>query len=186
MKDALAETLSYYPHLAGRMTSQAGVTLTNDGVPFGTADEPDLMVEEVLKSDDPTNIKQFSIGVNPGLFSKGLDSPLSVKVTRLKDGSVLGVQCSHACMDDDSFYTLVYNWAQICRNESFDQPVLDQSLLPAAEDTPVEEIKAAALEAGWKKISIFSLFKILPAAVSGIIKKRSKPFSISAETIDNV
>jgi hypothetical protein len=186
MKDALAETLSYYPHLAGRMTSQAGVTLTNDGVPFGTADEPDLMVEEVLKSDDPTNIKQFSIGVNPGLFSKGLDSPLSVKVTRLKDGSVLGVQCSHACMDGDSFYTLVYNWAQICRNESFDQPVLDQSLLPAAEDTPVEEIKAAALEAGWKKISIFSLFKILPAAVSGIIKKRSKPFSISAETIDNL
>lgn len=31
MKDALAETLSYYPHLAGRMTSQAGVTLTDEG-----------------------------------------------------------------------------------------------------------------------------------------------------------
>ncbi len=183
VKDALAKTLTHYPHLAGKMISQAGVTLTDNGVPFGTADEPDLSVEEVLKHDDSTNIKHFSIGINPGRFSKGLDSPLSVKVTRLKNGTVLGVQCSHACMDGDSFYTLVYNWGQICRNEIFDKPVLDQSLLPATEDIPIEDIRAAAGETGWQKLSIFSFLKLLPAAISGVIKKRSKPFPISAETI---
>lgn len=183
MKDALAKTLSHYPHLAGRMISQVGVTLTDDGVPFGIADEPELSVEEVLKRGDSTNIKHFSIGINPGRFSKGLDSPLTVKVTKLKNGTVLGVQCSHACMDGDSLYTLVYNWGQFCRNESFDKPVLDQSLLPATEDISVEDIRAAADEAGWKKLSIFSLFKLLPAAISGVIKKRSKPFPIYAITI---
>jgi hypothetical protein len=186
MKGALAETLSYYPHLAGRMTSQAGVSLTNDGVPFGIADETDLSVEEVIKRDDTTNINQFSIGINPGRFSKGLDSFLSVKVTRLKNGSVLGVQCTHACMDGDSFYTMVYNWAQICKKDTFNKPVLDQSLLLAAEDIPTEEIKAVALEAGWEKLSILSFVKLLPAAVSGVIKKRSKPFWVSAETINRL
>jgi hypothetical protein len=186
MKEALAKTLSYYPHLAGRMISQAGVTLTNEGVRFVSAAEPELTVEEVLERNDANNISDFSIGINAGRFSKGLDSPLSVKVTRLKNGTVLGVQCSHACMDGDSFYTLVYNWGQICRNEAFDIPLLDQSLLPAAEDRPVAEIKAAAFEAGWIKVSLFSFVRLLPAVFSGVIKKRSKPYWISAETINRL
>ncbi|MBM4236169.1 MAG: hypothetical protein FJ152_06830 [Firmicutes bacterium] len=183
MKEALAKTLSYYPHLAGRMSSQAGVTLTNEGVRFVSSAEPELTVEEVLERNDANNISNFSVGINAGRFSKGLDSPLSVKVTRLKNGTVLGVQCSHACMDGDSFYTLVYNWGQICRNEAFDIPLLDQSLLPVAEDLPVAEIRAAALEAGWQQLSIFSIFRLLPAVLSGVIKKRSTPFWVSAETI---
>lgn len=183
MKEALAKTLSYYPHLAGRMSNQAGVTLTNEGVRFVNAAEPEFTVEEVLERNDANNINDFSVGINAGRFSKGLDSPLSVKVTSLKNGTVLGVQCSHACMDGDSFYTLVYNWGQICRNEAFDQPLLNQSLLPAAEDLPVAEIRAAALEAGWQQLSIFSIFRLLPAVISGVIKKRSTPFWVSAETI---
>jgi hypothetical protein len=183
MKEALAKTLSYYPHLAGRMSNQAGVTLTNEGVPFVTAAEPELTVEKVLERDDANNINDFSVGIKAGRFSKGLDSPLSVKVTSLKNGTVLGVQCSHACMDGDSFYTLVYNWGQICRNEAFDKPLLNQALLPAAEDLPVAEIRAAALEAGWQQLSIFSIFRLLPAVISGVIKKRTTPFWVSAETI---
>jgi shikimate O-hydroxycinnamoyltransferase len=183
MKAALAETLGYYPHLAGRMNSQAGVTITNDGVPFGIADETDLSVEEVIKRDDTTNINQFSLGINPGRFSKGLDSPLSVKITRLKNGSVLGVQCTHACMDGDSFYTMVYNWSKICRGEAIEQPVLNQSLLPAPSYHSPEEAKEAALAAGWKKLTIFSFFNLLPVIVSGLLGKRSGPFYVSAETV---
>lgn len=183
LKGGLSKTLSFYPHLAGRMKSQAGITLTNDGVPFSIADEPDLFVEDVLKRDDMKNIKDFSITIKPAHLQKGNDAPLSVKYTGLKNGSVLGIQCSHACMDGDSFYTMVYNWGRICRGESFEKPVLDQSLLPKPDDTPVEEIKAAASEAGWKQLSIFSVFKLLPAVVTGVIWKRSQPFTISAATI---
>ena len=186
LKDALSKALSYYPHLAGRMKNQTGITLTNDGVPFSVAEEPDLSIEDVIKRDDVTNIKDFSTKIKPARLQKGIDAPLNVKFTQLKNGSVLGVQCSHACMDGDSFYTMVYNWGQICRGESFDQPVLDQSLLPEPDDSTTEEIKAAAFEAGWKQLSIFAIFKLLPAVVSGVIWKRSRSFKISAATIDRL
>lgn len=119
IKDALAKTLSYYPHLAGRMNTKAGITLTNDGVPFSIAGEPDLSLEDALKRDDIVNINHFSTAIKTARLQKGLDAPFTVKITELKDGSVLGVQCSHALMDGDSFYTMVYNWGQICRGESF-------------------------------------------------------------------
>jgi hypothetical protein len=186
LKDGLGKTLSFYPHLAGRMENQAGITLTNEGVPFSIADEPDLLVEDVLKGDDVKNIKYFSTAIKTARLQKGLDAPLSVKLTRLKNGSMLGIQCSHACMDGDSFYTMVYNWGQICRGESFEKPDLDQSLLPKPDDTPLEEIKAAALEAGWKQLSIFAIFKLLPAVVTGVIWKRSRPFIVSTAIIEHL
>ncbi len=186
IKDALGKTLSYYPHLAGRMKNRAGITLTNEGAPFSIADEPDLLVEEVLERDDETNIKFFSTEVKPARMIKGLDAPLSAKVTRLKNGSVLGVQCSHACMDGDSFYTMVYNWGKICKNEPIDKPVLDQSLFPRPDDIPAGEVKAAALEAGWKKLSFTLILKVLPLIVTGVARKRSRPFYISTGTIDRL
>ncbi len=184
IKDALAKALSYYPHLAGRMKNQDGITLTNEGVPFESSYQPELAVEDVVNRNDFSNINEFSIRIHPTRFFKGLEAPLSIKVTRLKNGSVLGVQCSHACMDGDSFYTMVYNWGQLCRNKSFDKPVLDQSLLPAPENKTAKEIRSDALEAGWKKISIFSVIKLLPTFVSGIMKKRSRPYHISTKTIN--
>lgn len=186
LKSALSKTLGCYPHLAGRMVNQRGITVTNDGVPFGTADEPQLSVKDILKRDDFTNIRAFSVAVNPARLSKGLAAPLSVKVTHLRDGSVLGVQCSHVCMDGDSFYTLAYKWGQICRAEPFDKPVLDQSLLPVPEDMPAADVKAAAIKLGWKQLSIFSFIKLLPAALSGVLGKRSRPFHIPAETINRL
>ncbi|MCJ7806689.1 MAG: hypothetical protein MUP57_03990, partial [Clostridia bacterium] len=59
-------------------------------------------------------------------------------------------------------------------------------LLPVPKDTSPEEIKAAILEAGWEKVSIFSLIKLLPAIASGVIWKRSRPFYISVRTIDRL
>ena len=134
LKTGLKKLLNDYPHLSGRMKDKTGITLTNEGVPFTIVDEPDLLIKDVLKRDDFTNIKQFSSEIKTSRLRKGIDSPLSIKVTRFKDGSVLGVQCSHACMDGDSFYTMVYNWGQICRNQGFSKPILDQSLFPIADN----------------------------------------------------
>ena len=67
IKDALGKTLSYYPHLAGRMKNQEGITLSNEGVPFSLNDEPDLSVEDVLKRDDIANINTSRLKLNrPG------------------------------------------------------------------------------------------------------------------------
>ncbi len=183
LKKSLSKLLSYYPHLAGRMKDDRGIALTNEGVSFTVSDRPDLPIAKVLKREDLLTIKECTMDIKPIRLRKGLIAPLSVKLTRLKNGSVLGIQCSHACMDGDSFYTMVYNWGQIYKNEFFDEPVLDQSLLPIPEDTTADKIKAAALEAGWKTLSIFSIIKLLPVIASGVIKKRSRPFYISAKTI---
>ena len=182
MKNALPKILSFYPHLAGRMKDKSGLALTNAGIPFVVADEPDLLVEDLLKRDDYVNIKALSHEIKPARIQKGLDAPLSVKITRLRNGTALGVQCSHACMDGESFYTMVFNWSQLCRGETIEQPVLNQSLLNVSAFKSPAEAKEAALEAGWKKISIFSILKLLPLIATGVFGKRSGPFHVSTDT----
>jgi len=186
MKKTLQKLLSYYPHLAGRMEEKNGIALNNSGVPFLVADEPDLLLEDLLKRDDMVNIKEFSLEIKPGRLHKGLDAPLSVKITRLKNGTVLGVQCSHACMDGESFYTMIYNWSRMCRGEAIEQPVLNQSLLQVPAFNSEAEARKIALAAGWKKMSIFSLFKLLPLLISGLLRKRSRPFHVAAGTIERL
>ena len=47
-------------------------------------------------------MKELSHEIKPARIQKGIDAPLSVKITRLRNGTALGVQCSHACMDGKS------------------------------------------------------------------------------------
>jgi hypothetical protein len=183
MKKGLPKILSYYPHLAGRMKDKTGIALTNDGVPFVVTDEPDLLLEDLLKRDDLVNIKELSHEIKPAQIQKGIDAPLSIKITRLKNGCALGMQCSHACMDGESFYTMVYNWSRMCRGEAIEQPLLDQSLLELPAFNSPAEAKEEALAAGWKKMSILSILKLLPVIASGILGRRSRPFHVSAKTI---
>ena len=184
LKKGLEKLLSYYPHLAGRMKEPSGITFTNDGVPFTVVDNPALCLEDLYQRDDFTNIKEMSTIIKPGRLKKGLDAPLSVKLTRLKDGSVLGVQCSHACMDGDSFYTMIYNWGRICRKQEIVEPVLDQSKFPSPGELSKEEAEKAAIESGWVKMSLLFMVKMIPLYLSGNLKMRSRGFHIPAGMID--
>jgi shikimate O-hydroxycinnamoyltransferase len=186
LKEGLKELLAYYPHLAGRMKEASGITLTNDGVPFTVVDKPGWRLEDLEQRDDFTNINEMTTGIKPARLKKGFDSPLTVKLTRLKDGSVLGVQCSHACMDGESFYTMAYNWGQICRKQEIAEPVLDQSRFPVPGELPKEEAEKAALESGWVKMSLLFLVKLLPLYISGTLKKRSRGFHIPADLIERL
>ena len=179
MKAGLETLLHYYPHLSGRMRDTTGIHLTNDGVPFTVANEPELFVKDVLNKGQ--KIDHFSTQINPSRMKRGIDPPLSIKITRLQDGSVVGIKCSHACMDGDSFYTMVYNWGQICKNEDFKKPVLDQSLFPVPEKHTRDEVQQEAIKHGWKKISKLAFLKILPAFLSGVMKERTDAFYFSAE-----
>ncbi|HBR21226.1 MAG TPA: hypothetical protein DD713_01445 [Nitrospiraceae bacterium] len=125
MKAGLKKLLNYYPHLSGRMKDKTGIHLTNDGVPFIVANEPDLLIADAYrkyKKDD--HINHFSVEIKPFRIKRGIDAPLSVKITRLKDGSVLGIQCSHACMDGNSFYTMVYNWGRSVKKKILENQFL--------------------------------------------------------------
>ena len=181
LKTGLKKLLDYYPHLCGRMEDKKGVHLTNDGVSFSEVDESDLLIQDVYKIKSP--IKHFSTEIKPAKITRGLDPPMSIKITRLKDGCVLGIQCSHMFMDGDSFYTMVYNWGQICKNEDFTKPVLDQSLFLSPENLSKDKVIQTALENGWMKISKLSLLKLLPKFISGILNERTDAFYISPKSL---
>jgi len=187
MKAGLKKLLNYYPHLSGRMKDKTGIHLTNDGVPFIVANEPDLLIADAYrkyKKDDLIN--HFSMEIKPSRIKRGIDAPLSVKITKLKDVSVLGIQCSHACMDGDSFYTMVYNWGQICKKEDFRKPVLDQSLVPVPENLSKDQVEQAAYEQGWKKVSTLFFLKLFPTFISGGFKERTNAFYFSADALNKL
>jgi len=186
LKKGLMKLLAYYPHLAGRMKEAYGIALTNEGVPFTVVDKPGLCLEDLYQRNDFSNIKEMSTAIKPAKLKKGLDSPLSVKLTRVKDGSVLGVQCSHACMDGDSFYTMGYNWGRICRNLEIAEPVLDQSQFPAPGELSKEEAEKAARESGWVKMSLLFLLKMVPLYLSGTLTMRSRGYHIPTEVIERL
>ena len=184
MKTGLKKLLYYYPHLSGRMKDKNGIQFTNDGVLFTVTNEPGLLLKDVLKKVQ--DIERFSTDIKPSRIRRGIDAPLSVKITKLQDGSVLGIKCSHACMDGDSFYTMLYNWGQICKNENFDKPILDQSLFFIPEELSKDQIQQAAFNRGWKKISKLAFLKILPTFMFGIIKERTDAFYFSADGLNQL
>jgi len=184
MKAGLKKLLNYYPHLSGRMKDKTGIHLTNDGVPFTVTNDSNLLIAAAYKKGDL--IKHFSTEIKPSKIRRGIDAPMSIKITRLEDGSVLGIQCSHACMDGESFYTMVYNWGQICKEEDFKIPVLDQSLFPVPENLTKDQVEQAAYEYGWKRINKLSFFKLLPTFIPGILKERTNAFYFSANALNKL
>jgi hypothetical protein len=184
MKADLRKLLDYYPHLSGRMKDNTCVHLTNDGVPFTVKHESGLSIADAYKKHNLIN--HFSMEIRPSKIRRGIDAPLSIKITRLRDGSVLGIQCFHACMDADSFYTMVYNWGQICKKEDFTTPVLDQSLSPVPENLSKDQVEQAAYEHGWEKITKLSFFKLLPSFISGVLRERTSGFNFSANALNRL
>jgi len=184
LKAGLKKLLNYYPTLCGRMKNKTSINLTNDGVPFTEVDESDLSLKDVNKIKKP--IKHFSTEIKPSKIIRGLGPLMSIKITKLNDGCVLGIQCSHMCMDGDSYYTMVYNWGQICKKEDFTKPLLNQSLMPTSENISKEEVIKDAYEERWMKISKWSLLKLLPKFISGILQERTDAFYFSADSLNKL
>ena len=184
MKAGLQTLLGHYPHLAGRMKDAAGFHLTNGGVPFAVADAAGRTVADLRRSK--ISRKDYSTELNIQRVKSGRDAPLSVRITRLSDGYVLGVQCSHACLDGNSFYTMVDNWGRICRGADFERPVLDPSLLPAPEPVTRKDGMRFALDNGWTRLSILKFFGMLPLLATGILAERTGAFRFSAGAVDRL
>ena len=79
---------------------------------------------------------------------------MHITLTRLRDGSVLGVRCNHGCMDGMSFYTFADNWSRLYRNIDIERPVVDQSLLPQPSSRGRDELKKEARERGWRPLGL--------------------------------
>ncbi|NSW77186.1 MAG: hypothetical protein HPY68_10545, partial [Candidatus Atribacteria bacterium] len=185
MKAGFRKLLGYYPHLSGRMKDPTGIALTNEGVPLTVVDRSDLSVRDVYRMENLT--KHFSDAIKINRVKRGIDAPLSVRITRLRDGFALGIQCAHGCMDGHGFYAMVDNWGRIYRGEEFEKPVLDRSLLPSPGSFSKKEMMQLAMDSGWKKVSLFSLAtRVLPKFILSVASKRSGPFHISDDLLNKL
>ena len=134
MKEKLAELLSEYPTMAGRISGNS-IICNNAGALWEDNQQPDTSLRELSKITLPK--KRFQAEFNNKAAIAGAFPLLSVKVTLFKDGTLLNVKCSHFCADGSTFYRMIENWSSLTRNEGFVSK-------PLYDDTAVRKVLKAS------------------------------------------
>ena len=136
--NALAQTLSSYPLLAGRLDladpnrERKGVRLTNDGAPLRCVTTTLTFAD---LPDDYADASRRFLDYEPWIDIMLGGAPVfTAKVTQLKGGgSALGVCMSHAVSDGQGFIEFLVAWAERAngRDHPMGPPVFDRALLPS-------------------------------------------------------
>ncbi|KAL8248012.1 hypothetical protein R6Q59_009228 [Mikania micrantha] len=85
-----------------------------DGVEVVSAAAEDTMTADLLQEEGTVNLKEY-MPYNDVLNFEGLHRPLlSVQLTKLKDGLVMGCAFNHAILDGTSTWHFMSSWAEIC------------------------------------------------------------------------
>lgn len=184
LREGLARVLVHYPHLAGRVKGGTALALSNAGVPFTEVERPDLQVAHLHSR--PALAGQMSNPLHKNRVRKGREAPLTVRLTRLADGTVLGIRCSHGCMDGSAFFGFMERWARTCVGQPFTAPVLDPSLLPVASGRSKAQVRREALDAGWSALSLPGLFLALPNLWPSRLLQRLPPLHFSPEALQSL
>ena len=184
MEVALCKLLGSYPFLLGRYNEEEKAVLYENSAPtqlpqgiFNEYSRPDVTVSSLIASDAEGSRKASAVwSLAPAYdlkgFLKGSVCPFSASLVHLADGELLIVSGAHACMDGHSFYSLVGQWAELCKGGSITALRVDQSPLPSPAAFSKEEATARAQQAGWQIIGAKKLIKMLWNMVkSGAIKK---------------
>ncbi|OIW04091.1 hypothetical protein TanjilG_00651 [Lupinus angustifolius] len=120
LKSALSRTLSLFPPLAGRLTTDSDgyvyITCNDAGVDFLHANASSYKISDLLSSlDISPSFKEFFTFDSKVSYS-GHSSPIvAVQVTELADGVFIGCAANHAVTDGTSFWNFFNVFAQLCR-----------------------------------------------------------------------
>ncbi len=177
----LERLLALYPHLAGRMVAGARVELCNEGVLLETMSQPKTTVGDVCAAPDRAG--RFAPVLRKARVKKGKQAPMVVRITELADGAVLGIRCTHACLDGASFFGMVRDWSRLCGGREVEPPVLDPSRVPSPLDRPKAELLARLDELGWVKPGWGSAIAALPAFPPGRLLERSPAIQLGREAL---
>ena len=151
MRAGLRKLLAGYPQLGGFYSGEKKAVVWDDEL----AVEPVFTVLENTRFSASRLIaapKQVWKLVRPydiNGFKKGKVLPFSATLLKLREGAVLYVQCAHATMDGNSFYTLINHWASLCRGEEIKPMLVDQSLLPAPDALSKEQTVKEVQDKSW-------------------------------------
>ena len=184
LRESLARTLALYPQLAGRCVDGRRIELNNGGVPFAAGERPELSVRDACAA--PALAGGFSLPLDRGRARKGRDAPLTVMLTRLRDGCVLGVRVSHAVLDGHGFYGMVRTWSCIHGARPFDPPVLDQARMPRGVGRTRGETARAATAAGWRKLRWSGLLTTVPLLLLGKLHQRAAAVHFAPRALERL
>ena len=184
LKTSLSKLLMYYPHLAGRMERGNIIHQNNAGVPFTLSDKSAFTLEDLKNNNLLAD--HFSTPLSPSKIRHGTEAPMTVKLTKLANGSVIGIRCSHSCLDGVGFYKMIYNWGNLCKGETIEQPVLDQSLIPQPSNHSKKDLLRLSLNYGWQKLSPFTIIRMVPKLISGRLLKRTNAYYFSLKNLEKL
>ncbi|KAM7526443.1 hypothetical protein LguiA_016345 [Lonicera macranthoides] len=120
LKLSLSKTLSHFPALAGRLSTDSHghvhILCNDSGVDFIHSKSHRLFTNDILAPVDvPHCFKQFFAFDNT-LSYAGHHKPLAaVQVTELADGVFIGCTVNHAVVDGTSFWNFFNIFAEICK-----------------------------------------------------------------------
>jgi Transferase family. len=183
LEASLSRLLDVYPHLAGRFRPMRnGILMNNEGAELYEEMRRDIKLEELRKMRSP--LDKFGAEIKIPAFEKGEAAPLTVTLTHLADGAALGVQCAHACMDGDGFYTMVSNWSKLHNGMEFEKPVFEKPELLMPEKITKEDVLKRVQEKRWYSVGISQLFKFVWQTMTGAMKNVSDPIFVSVDRIN--
>ncbi|KAG2391232.1 putative acetyltransferase [Vigna angularis] len=123
LKSALSRTLSLFPPLAGRLTTDSHgyvyIACNDAGVDFIHANAAALRVCDLLSPLDVHECFKEFFTFDRKVSYTGHYSPiLAVQVTELADGLFIGCAVNHAVTDGTSFWNFFNTFAHLCRASS--------------------------------------------------------------------
>jgi Transferase family len=124
LKHGLARLLDAYPILCGRVAAGKSIEWTETGVPVIEETDASLGVRDF--GPTRTDVTRFGYRHSPTLIRRGRAPLMTVKLTRLRDGCVLAICCSHACLDGNGFYSMARNLSRATAGKPFSRPVFDR------------------------------------------------------------
>ncbi|KAL2555753.1 HXXXD-type acyl-transferase family protein [Forsythia ovata] len=120
LKRSLSQTLTHFPPLAGRLTTDEKghvyITCNDAGVEFIHANASHIYIRDILKAADvPEVVKKFFAFYQTVSYEGHFRPILAVQVTELADGVFIGCAVNHAVTDGTSFWNFFNTFAEVSR-----------------------------------------------------------------------
>ncbi len=156
LKRGLARILDAYPILCGRVVHGSRIEWREGGVPFSEEVEPEIGFRDFDAA--AVNTAKFAERPTPAQVQSGKAPLLTLKLTRLRDGSVLTLCAAHACVDGNGFYSLARSLSLATTGKVFPAPLFERQATPGRARRR-SELARDARRQGWQRMTVLDLLR---------------------------
>jgi hypothetical protein len=150
LKQGLARLLASYPLLGGRVVAGQRIEGSAKGIPV--IHDSDETVGAADFHPGRVDAARFACEIHPRRVRAGAAPLLTLKLTQLREGCVLAICCSHACLDGHSFYQMARNLSLAATGAAVAPPPCERR----SDDTRLRQraqVARDARQAGWHRIT---------------------------------